>query len=256
VTAFIKDNFIDVAIFDPLIAFHRVPEGDNVAMEQVVRIFEQIAMECDCSVELSQHTRKAGQGAQGEITTDDSRGASAITNAARSVRILNRMTAAEAEMPKITPEQRRHYLRVSRDKTNLAPPGKAAWVRLVDVELPNRDGGRPGDHVQAVEAWDYPQAFDGVKADDMRWMRDTVRLGDYRRDPRSPDWVGRPLADRLKLNADDPGDRRKLTAILQTWFANGVLAVERHRDARRHEKEFVVPGEWNEGENECASDEI
>ena len=106
VAQFIADQGIDCAIFDPLIAFHRVPEGDNVAMEQVVRAFEQIAVTTNCCCELSQHTRK-GQGQQGEITTDDSRGAGAITNAARSVRIVNRMTADEAELPKIAPEKRR-----------------------------------------------------------------------------------------------------------------------------------------------------
>ena len=47
------------------------------------------------------------------------------------------MTSEEAELPKIAPEERRHYLRVLRDKTNLAPPGKATWIRLVSVELPD-----------------------------------------------------------------------------------------------------------------------
>ena len=234
---FIKDNQIDCAIFDPLIAFHRVPEGDNVAMEQVVRVFEQIATDCDCCVELSQHTRKSGQGQQGEITTDDSRGAGAITNAARSVRILNRMTAQEAEMPKIAAEERRHYLRVSRDKTNLAPPGKATWVHLVSVELPNGDGVRPGDNVQAVEAWDYPQAFDGVTTDDMRWAREEVRRKAYRTQPRSPEWFGYALADRLGLDIGDPetahasrdldekGNWRRITTVIKTWLDNGVLDI-------------------------------
>ncbi len=56
----------------------------------------------------------------------------AIVNAARSVRILNRMTAEEAKLPKIGAEDRRLYLRVSRDKVNLVPAGKAMWVHLVD----------------------------------------------------------------------------------------------------------------------------
>ena len=51
---------------------------------------------------------------------------------------LSAMTAQEAEMPKIAAEERRHYLRVSRDKTNLAPPGKATWVHLVSAEQRRR----------------------------------------------------------------------------------------------------------------------
>ncbi len=247
VTQFIGDNQIDCASFDPLIGFHKVPESDNVGMEQVVRAFEQIAVTTNSCIELSQHTRKS-QGQQ-EITTDDSRGAGAITNAARSVRIVNRMTADEAVMPKIAPEERRHYLRISRDKTNLAPPGKAAWLHLVSVELPNSDGGYPGDNVQAVESWSYPQPLDGVSTADMHWMRETVRQGDYRLDPRSPDWVGRPLADRLGLDADDPGDRHKLIIVLKTWLSNGVLTTETRKDKARREREFVTPGNWNEADD-------
>jgi AAA domain/Bifunctional DNA primase/polymerase, N-terminal len=247
VTGFITGNRIDCAMFDPLIAFHRVPEGDNSAMEQVIKqAFEPIAIITNCCVELSQHTRKSASGQQGEIGVDDSRGAGAITNAARSVRILNRMTAQEAELPKIEPEERRHYLRVSRDKTNLAPPGKASWLHLASVELPNGDDNRPGDRVQAAEPWDYPQPFDDVTAADMQWMRETVRSGNYRTSPRSPDWIGLPLIEHLGLDSDDKGDRKKVGAILKTWFANGVLATEEREDKERHKRPFVVPGPWKE----------
>jgi hypothetical protein len=247
----ITDLQIDCVILDPLIAFHRIPEGNNTLMEQVIKDgFGEIATRANCCIELSQHTRKPSQAQQGELTADDARGAGAIVNAARSVRVLNRMTKEEAELPKIAPEERRHYLRVSRDKTNLAPAGKATWVRLVSVQLPNSEGPRPGDHVQAIETWTYPEALDGVSANDMYWMRDTARQGAYRRDPRSPDWIGRPLAKRLGLDADEPGDRKKLSAILKVWFANGVLAAETRKDASRHEREFIVPGAWSDDENE------
>jgi AAA domain len=246
----IRELHIDVVIFDPLIAFHRVPEGDNTLMDQVIKDgFGELATRTACCIELSQHTRKSTQGRTGDLTADDSRGAGAIANAARSVRVLNRMTVEEAELPKIADEERRHYLRVSRDKTNMAPPGKAAWMHLVSVELPNGDAGKPGDQVQAADAWDYPQPMDDVTANDMRWMRDTVRGQEYRTDPRSPDWVGRPLATRLGLDPDERGDRKKLNAILQVWFANGVLAVETRKDEKRRPRQFVILGNWNETED-------
>jgi hypothetical protein len=238
---------LDCLVFDPLIAFHRIPEADNALMEQVIKDgFGEIATRHDVCIELSQHTRKGGQGKQGDFTADDSRGASAIINAARSVRILNRMTVEEAELPKISPEDRRHYLRVLRDKTNLAPPGKATWLRLVAVQLPNGDGVRPGDSVQTVVAWDYPQPFDGVTADDMRWARETAQQGHYRYDPRSPEWFGRALAERLGRDPDDVGDRKRLNAVLRAWVGNGALAIESRRDDARHERQYIVPGKWTE----------
>src|SRR5262249_26329100 len=119
----VVEHQIDVVIFDPLIAFHRVPEGDNGLMEQLIKGgFGELAVNGNCCVELSQHPRKSPQGQYGEIGVNDSRGAGAITNAARSVRVINRMTAQEAELLDIAPEERRLYLRLDRDKANLAPP--------------------------------------------------------------------------------------------------------------------------------------
>ena len=251
VEQFIADNKIDCAVFDPLVAFHSIPEGDNGAMEKFLKAgFEHLATAHNCCVELSVHTKK---GNPGEITADDTRGASAQTYAARSVRVLNRMSGAEAEMPKIEPEERRHYLRVSRDKTNLAPPGKATWIHLAGIELPNGDDSGPGDNVHVAVCWDYPQAFAGVSADDMRFARNLVRDNpDLRADPRSPEWIGIPLAARLKLDPDDKGDRKQISAIIRTWIINKVLAVETRPGPDRHKRQYVVVGPWTDDAHDSA----
>jgi len=247
---YIADNAVDQVFLDPLVAFHHVPEGNNTAMEKLVTTLSGIAERQDMCIELNHHTRKPS-GAF-EITVDDSRGAGAIANAARSVRVLNRMTEAEAKLPAISNEVRRAYLRVSRDKSNLTPASKATWIKLVSVQLPNGPDGGPGDNVQAIESWDYPQPFDGVSADDMRWMRNQVRLEHYRSNPRAEDWVGRPLAKHLNLDLDDKGERERVVAILKLWFKNGVLATEERPDAKRRMREFVVPGNWNEATDDDA----
>ncbi len=58
-----------------------------------------------------------------------------------------------------------------------APAFAVVDLRLGDgngLDVPNGQGDLPGDCVQTVEAWDYPQPFDDVTANDMRWMRDAV----------------------------------------------------------------------------------
>jgi hypothetical protein len=173
------------------------------------------------------------------------------------------MTAQEAELPKIAPDERRRYLRISRDKANLVPPSKATWMRLASVELPNGDGSRPGDNVQAVEAWDYPQPFDGVTTDDMRWAREEIRRKAYRTSSRSPEWFGYALAERLGLGIGDPetthdrrdlnekGNRKRIFEIIRVWVANGVLArEERYNKDNRKDFEFFIPGNWNEDQND------
>jgi hypothetical protein len=251
---FIGDHGVDVVIFDPLVAFHRVREGFNELMEQMIQsTFGGLAERRDCCVELCQHTRKSMAGATGELGVDDSRGGSSITNAARSVRVLNRMSREEAKLPAISDDDRSQYLRVQRGKANMLPATKATWIKLGNQQLPNGPGGGPGDNVQVVEAWDYPQPFEGVTADDMRWVRDECRRSDYLKSARSPErWIGAALAQRLKLNVQNEAHRKRLSAILKVWFENGVLSVIKKKDETRHEREYVVPGNWNEDSDDAS----
>ena len=55
----IERNEIDIAILDPLVTLHGVPEQDNSKMDTVVR-FASIADAQDCAIELAHHTRKLG----------------------------------------------------------------------------------------------------------------------------------------------------------------------------------------------------
>ena len=147
ITDYIIENEIGCAIFDPLIAFHRVAENSTNMEELVKDGFEPIAIAANCCIELSAHTRKPAAGQGGEITSDDARGSGTTVFAARSVRILNRISKEDAKLPGIPDEDRWRYLRINRDKVNLAPPGKAMWVYLALVNAPN------SDEVQAVERW-------------------------------------------------------------------------------------------------------
>ena len=85
----IEANAIDVAIFDPLITLHGTSEQDNNKMDTVVRIFAGIANTQECAIDLAHHTRKqpAGTNGNGDYGAADMRGASAVHDALRAVRV-------------------------------------------------------------------------------------------------------------------------------------------------------------------------
>jgi hypothetical protein len=251
VDSFIRERGIDCVIFDPLVSFHQVKEADTIGMDRMIKgAFGRIAKERNCCVELSQHTRKPQ--INGELTVEDARGAGAITAAARSVRILNRMTVAEAETAGLSSEERRIHLRINRDKVNYVPPTKATWIELADVELPNRNGSDAGDHVQVVQKWDFPQPFDKVTTDDMRWTRDLVqRDGTYRVDPKAENWLGFKIAERLGLDVvDNKADRKQVGAIIKTWLEKGALAMVDGPGRGRHLVKYFRPGSWKDAEED------
>jgi hypothetical protein len=232
----LEQNKIDVMIIDPFISIHRVSENNNPVIDQVVKLLGRIANQNNCAIEIVHHVRKPAPG-QHEITADDTRGGGAIVNAVRSCQVLNRMSKTEAQQARIPEEERFRYFRVDSGKQNLAPPEKAKWRYLHSIDLPN------GDNVQVVEFWQFPEPFNAVTQEEMEFIRTTAREGIHNRwDTRAKSWIGRPLADRLGLDAQNKADREDIRAKLNICRKSGMIAVETRLDAKRRRREFVVAG--------------
>ena len=234
---YVRDNKIDCLILDPFVAFHGVPENDNGLMEQVVSEFKRLAEETRTCVELVHHTRKRQGG--GELTDEDSRGASAVSYATRSVRVLNRMTEEEAGACEVPAEERTAYLRVDRHKRNRRRP-RATWIHLASVALAN------GDDVQAVERWSYAAGDGRVDPGLAIWAKEEVGRGAHKAAPRADDWFGHAVANRLGVGLADPGVRRRVIVTISRLEIMGAIARETRRDPdRRRDYPYFRPGPWN-----------
>jgi RecA-family ATPase len=152
ITEAIGDNRIDVAILDPLVTLHGVPENNPGQMDQVIRIFTRMADAQNCAIDLSHHTRKLAPGSStDDVTIDDMRGAGAVKDAMRAVRMLNVMSPKDAEAAGLMELERTNYFRIDRAKANYSGPAKTAtWRQFVNVDLPNGDG------VGVVTPWLFP----------------------------------------------------------------------------------------------------
>jgi RecA-family ATPase len=128
-TEAIGDNKIDAAALDPLVTLHGVPENNPGQMDQVIRIFTRMADAQNCAIDLSHHTRKLAPGSSSDdVTIDDMRGAGAVKDAMRAVRMLNVMSPKDAESAGLMELERTNYFRIDRAKANYSgrqkrPPG-------------------------------------------------------------------------------------------------------------------------------------
>ena len=207
---------IDVVMLDPFIAFHTVAENDNGSIDAVVKRLASIAQRTDSCIEISHHVRKPFMG-QGSITVDDARGGSALINAVRSGRVINRMNSTEAEVAKVSVEDRHFYIRVDRGKRNMAPPDKASWFRLVSKEIAN------GDSVQALEEWDFPKIDKPTEADAI-WLRTHMTNNPLGADRRSPDWIaGFALAEHFDRDSDDEADARWIKHAIAHFVRDKII---------------------------------
>jgi hypothetical protein len=223
---------IDVVMLDPFIAFHTVAENDNGSIDAVTKRLAAIAQRTDSCLEISHHVRKPFMG-QGTLTVDDARGGSALINAVRSGRVINRMTQAEAENAKISNEDRHFYIRVDRGKRNMAPPDKASWFHLVSKEIAN------GDSVQALEEWEFPKAAKPTEAD-IIWLRVVMFDRPLGFDRRSPDWIGDVLAEHFERDPDDEADLKWIRQTVAHLVKEKVIRKTKLRNKNSKERTHYV----------------
>ncbi|MET0705835.1 MAG: AAA family ATPase [Tardiphaga sp.] len=237
----IQRRKIDVLVIDPLKRAHQIDENDNTAVDIVVKAFAGIADEANCAVMLVHHTRKMG-GA--DITAESARGAKALVDGCRSVRVLNGMSKDEGERAGIADDHRR-YFRVYPDKLNLAPPPDVSdWFKLESVHLGNGHDGSAGDNVGVATPWQWPDAFANVTAATLLAVQHKVNGGQWRDHPRAENWVGKAVAEVLDLDLDRKPDRATVNTLLKTWIKSGALKQIERLDEHRHEKTFIEVGAW------------
>lgn len=240
--ATIKDRDIDVMVVDPFVASHAVSENDNTKIEAVVRQWMRVAELGGCSIELVHHVRKPSGGGSQETTVDDARGAGALLAKARSARVLNAMSTAEADEAGIDRKERWRFFRVENGKANLMPRGAdAQWRQMVGVPLGNRIDARE-DEVGVATEWIRPSVFVGMKEHHLPAIRSAVEAGDWRLDVQCSNWVGVAVAGALGVDSNDPREKARIKSMVATWIKNDVLRVVNMLDPNRKMKPFVIVG--------------
>lgn len=225
---------IDVLVIDPFVSSHQAGENDNNAIDRIAKEWARLADRCNCTIELVHHTRKTN-GA--EATTEDGRGSSALLAAARSGRVLNRITNDEREAAGIPADDLRTYFAVTRDKANLAPAGKRQWRRMEGVELAN------GESVGVAEVWEWPDTFDGFTGRDLLAVQNAIE-GKHPRysDQAGDDWAGVIVAEVLGLDASK--DKRRVKKMIADWLKSGALVKGSKIGPIRKPVPTVEVGEW------------
>ncbi|WP_435657258.1 bifunctional DNA primase/polymerase [Brucella pituitosa] len=238
----ISELGIDVMIVDPFVSTHQVNENDNGAIDKVAKLWAQVADRTNCSIDIVHHLRKVSDR---EATVEDARGAVSLIGAARSVRVLNRMSEAQASEAGLTHEARFAYFSVTYGKANLTPLShRADWRKLESVALGNGQGlTKPQDHAPVVTSWAWPtseEVAETLTEDEREAIRGVVNGGMYKPAPQAKDWVGRAVAYALQLDIDEETDKKRVSMITKALFAEGFLMKVEDRDpVQRRATTFV-----------------
>lgn len=238
----IRRNNIDVMIVDPFVSTHQVNENDNGAIDKVAKLWAQIADQTNCAIDIVHHLRKL---ADREATVEDARGAVSLIGAARSVRVLNRMSAEQAKDAGLEEGERYSHFSINHGKANLAPLShKLEWRRLEGVPLGNGRGlTKPQDFAPVVMQWKWPGAEDIVAdltPDQIKMIKVRVDSSEYKEGHRAKNWVGGAIAFALGMDMEDDGTRRRVSAIYKALAKEGHLVKSEEKDHIRREAAVFI----------------
>jgi hypothetical protein len=237
---------IDVLVLDPFVATHRVPEGDNLRIEQVVEEWVRIADVCNIAIEIVHHARKASGDAELDASIASVRGGSAITAKMRSVRTLVGMDEKQALRFLGSASARHDYFRIADAASNLARwvSDDTRWLKKESVDLGNGPGDdatrwTDGDHVAVAVAWTASQEVTAT-ADQRSSILDAVRSGEWLKDMNArSSWVGNAIAAALNLDLDEPTAKAKVKLTITKMLAEGVLKLVTRKNEQRKTRVYV-----------------
>ncbi|RYG85085.1 MAG: recombinase RecA, partial [Alphaproteobacteria bacterium] len=250
----IQKRGIDVLVIDPFVSSHALDENDNVQIDRVVKRWSRLAQAARCAVHIIHHTRKSDQ----TVASESARGAKALVDAARMVRVLNLATAEELATMNLQPHMRVFHAR--RDKQNLsAGHDERSWYVLQSVSLGN---GPPADDVGVVAAIEGPEsAPNQFSAETIGAIQQVLDGKDRGYDQRASDWAGIDMAPILKLNPEDKAQRLRIRHTLGLLVQQAFLVradaphprAGRTRPVVRVGKPALPPQSSDSSVDECGS---
>ena len=243
IIAELRSKEIGVLVIDPFVTSHNVPENDNTMMNEVVDQWRAIADATGCALQLVHHTKKTN----GEAATiEASRGASAVSSAARVRRAINTMTQSEADAAGIERAERFRYIAADYRSTSFIPGGEAiAWYRFESVNLGNGPCG-DGDSIGVLTACEISDL--NLREGDEEAALEAIRAGGpWRKGAKSEAWVGRPIASAMGLDPDSDAHRKRLNRVIKDWISRGILREHKTKDEHRNDVTNITAGEMEFG---------
>ena len=233
----IQRNAIDLLIVDPFIRVHQVDENDNPAIDAVIEQFSKIASRCNCCISLVHHGRKTPPGAVKTTgNADNARGASALKDAVRLAHELTEMTEHDAERLGVGDAERPWLIRLDDAKNNMSPPAEnAIWFKRKGVLLPNGVPplGADPDNIGVLEPWTSPDLKTPISRHTCNRILEDIDVRWKAGNPYSANHQarGRYVVPRMVKEHGVP--KASAQDLLNSWFANGVVADEMFNTHRK-----------------------
>jgi hypothetical protein len=240
-------------VLDPYVYTHNVNENDNGGQAAVMKALATVFAETAVACALVHHAKKPSANDRGGPSAGDIRGASAIVNSARHGRLVNTMSAADADKLGVPDEERHSYFRTTSVKANYSPRAHSGrWFKMHGVRLPNGAIDEEGDSVGVVIKWTAPDPFAqlGITVDTLRAVQAEVDRAFKAGTPyrvssasKTDPWIGEAIGAEAGLDPKTKEGKNKIKSVLKEWMKSGALIEDGEwRDEGRHKRPIIRSG--------------
>jgi hypothetical protein len=133
------------------------------------------------------------------------------------------------------------------DKQNLTPKtGLKDWYKMEGVDLGNAGVGNlalmRADSVGVATRWEWPTGasfVSEVTADQLRVVKNLLKIGQHRKDQQSKDCAGHVVGKVLDMDMAVRANKQRIAKMLETWVQSGELREYRAKDEYRALKDFI-----------------
>ena len=249
----IIEKNIGAVMIDPYVYVHTINENDNSGQAAVMNALAGVFGETEAACALVHHAKKPAANDRGGPSAADIRGASAIVNSSRHGRLVNTMSAADADKLAVPEEERYFYFRTTSVKANYSPKAHSGrWFKMHGIRLPNGALDEEGDGVGVVTRWSPPEQFAqfGVTVDTLRAVQAEVERA-FRADTpyrvsaasKTDPWIGEAIGDETGFDPKAKEGKDKIKSVLKAWMKSGALIEDAEwRDEGRRKRPIVRSG--------------
>ena len=100
-----------------------------------------------------------------------------------------------------------------------------------------------GDNVAALIKWKWPDPMADVTSDGLQAVWEAVEAGRWRHNVQADDWVGKPVAEALRLDLNTTADKAKVKNLINGWLKSGELVKVEGLDEQRKARTYIEVGQ-------------
>lgn len=225
----IRERGIEVAMLDPLVSLHNIPENANSEMNKLIMAIKKVTADCNIATLVSHHDKKnIGNRDVEDASQDDSRGAGAITTPVRVVLAMKRLSKKDVSRFRIPAEDVPRIVALSKGaKSNYSARDASSRLLFANsVQANNGSEEFAADSTVALSVYKLRALGPRISDDQRDAILAEIAKGEFRSDAQTNGPIVQLMADIAGFEPDPDGKRYAAT-VLAEWLKLGWVVVEK-----------------------------